>query len=559
MQSNTKKWLQIAGLASIVILLFTGIMDHEAWTPDEPREAQMAREMLSTQSWIVPTLAGEPFVEKPPLYYWSSASAIFLLPAQINPVHAARLVSAIYGLLMLGLMFYFTRKLFDPDTAFYSTAILGSFAGFWELSHWIRIDSLLSFAVAAAMFSFLYGMLQKKNAFIILGYFFAGLGFLAKGPIAWVFLFPTWLYIFYLEKVNLRKCRLCHLMGMLVMILPVVAWIGLFRLNVTPELWHQWLWDNQLGRFAGTQPKLGHLHGPSYYLTSPFIIVFPWTPLLVGFLIQIRSWIKNDTCKLTQKCTRIMLVWLGISFIILSLAQTKRIIYLYPLLPGFALLLGLFIKGVTARYRYIQNGFVIFICSITAILGFIQYNGGKGISALSLTFHWIPLIGSLIAVGIWFRWRRFWQESIILAYVVCMIFLMIRVIPEVDRFKNNAPSYKAFISRLPAVADDKICGFNLDQTTLASLELYGNKRYAVIDNTADLNAILQGQDSRWRYIIVQTGKSFPPKDAQTGPYAEIYRITMPSGRHLGLIQPDNRSSNFSELTSAMSKNQVIVF
>ncbi len=37
---------------------------------DEPRYAQVAREMLARHDWVTPTLYGVPWLEKPPLYYW---------------------------------------------------------------------------------------------------------------------------------------------------------------------------------------------------------------------------------------------------------------------------------------------------------------------------------------------------------------------------------------------------------------------------------------------------------------------------------------------------------
>jgi 4-amino-4-deoxy-L-arabinose transferase-like glycosyltransferase len=38
--------------------------------PDEPRYAQVAREMFERRDFITPTLGGLPWFEKPPLLYW---------------------------------------------------------------------------------------------------------------------------------------------------------------------------------------------------------------------------------------------------------------------------------------------------------------------------------------------------------------------------------------------------------------------------------------------------------------------------------------------------------
>ncbi len=38
--------------------------------PDEPRYARIAEEMMRRGDWVLPTLKGSPWLEKPPLLYW---------------------------------------------------------------------------------------------------------------------------------------------------------------------------------------------------------------------------------------------------------------------------------------------------------------------------------------------------------------------------------------------------------------------------------------------------------------------------------------------------------
>ena len=63
--SPIPRWL----IAAALLLSFAGLFFHDLWTPDEPREAALVLEMSRGGDWIIPHLAGEPFVEKPPLYY----------------------------------------------------------------------------------------------------------------------------------------------------------------------------------------------------------------------------------------------------------------------------------------------------------------------------------------------------------------------------------------------------------------------------------------------------------------------------------------------------------
>src|ERR1700688_2909831 len=68
------------------------------WTPDEPREAEISREMALSPS-VIPTLNGQRFIEKPPLYYWVVA-AVYRLTGGPS-VLAARGVSVVAGLATL--------------------------------------------------------------------------------------------------------------------------------------------------------------------------------------------------------------------------------------------------------------------------------------------------------------------------------------------------------------------------------------------------------------------------------------------------------------------------
>src|SRR5271169_3351566 len=53
-------------------LLFYGLGAFGLLGADEPRYAQVAREMLDRNDWVLPTLNGKPWLEKPPLYYWQA-------------------------------------------------------------------------------------------------------------------------------------------------------------------------------------------------------------------------------------------------------------------------------------------------------------------------------------------------------------------------------------------------------------------------------------------------------------------------------------------------------
>src|SRR5580692_1269933 len=65
--------LLIAGFCAF--LFFYGMGQFGLIGADEPRYAQVAREMLERHDWITPILGGHAWLEKPPLYYWQAMLA----------------------------------------------------------------------------------------------------------------------------------------------------------------------------------------------------------------------------------------------------------------------------------------------------------------------------------------------------------------------------------------------------------------------------------------------------------------------------------------------------
>src|SRR5262249_23635868 len=74
---RVREWLLLLGFC--VFLFFYGLGQFGLVGADEPRYAQVTREMLARHDWVTPTLNGTPWLEKPPLYYWQAmiAFAIF--------------------------------------------------------------------------------------------------------------------------------------------------------------------------------------------------------------------------------------------------------------------------------------------------------------------------------------------------------------------------------------------------------------------------------------------------------------------------------------------------
>ena len=147
---------------------------------DEPRYAQVAREMLARNDWVTPTLWGKPWLEKPPLLYWGEMISYWLLGVRD---WVARVPSAALATLMVFGLYLFLRRFFrgaELGGAFIAAstvAILGFARGG-------ETDMSLAACFTLAMLAWLAWHVTGEKKFLAGFYFFLAVATLAKGPVA---------------------------------------------------------------------------------------------------------------------------------------------------------------------------------------------------------------------------------------------------------------------------------------------------------------------------------------------------------------------------------------
>lgn len=111
-----RAWL----LAAIVFCAYAlpGVLGHDPWKQDETYTFGIIQHMLETGDLVVPTNAGQPFMEKPPLYAWVATSLAWLLQ-RVMPLHdAARLASALFVALAFAFVARAARVAHRADSVF---------------------------------------------------------------------------------------------------------------------------------------------------------------------------------------------------------------------------------------------------------------------------------------------------------------------------------------------------------------------------------------------------------------------------------------------------------
>jgi 4-amino-4-deoxy-L-arabinose transferase-like glycosyltransferase len=316
------------------LLFFFALGDHDLQGSTETRVAGIAMAMNLDNDWVVPRLFGEPFLEKPPLSLWLDTAAIRLLGA--SPL-AVRLASAFAGLFSIMLLYGMLRQFGRPRAlAFTAALMLATMASYWSNARGVGEDSLLSLGVTMALLGFYYGDRSGQRGAWVLFTLGIAVATLSKGVLG---LALTGVAIFvYLVATGLLEKRLqigrWLRPGLLtaVGLVPLLIWLGVLYQRAGPQAVAEVLWTNSVGRFDGSFTDAGHYESFWYYLLKLPEAFLPWNILVYLGLWHFRKSLAHDRYRL------FFAVWLLAGFTMLTLASSKRTVYLMALTPAAAVL-----------------------------------------------------------------------------------------------------------------------------------------------------------------------------------------------------------------------------
>jgi 4-amino-4-deoxy-L-arabinose transferase-like glycosyltransferase len=313
--------------------------------PDEPRYAQVAREMLERRDVITPTIGGQPWFEKPALLYWTMMAGMSVFG--VNEF-AVRLPSALAAIITALILYFVGRRMVSSFFGFLTAAVFIANPMAFAFSRGATTDMLLCLTMTAGLCLFFCSELQVEGGssqVLVLGaYACFGLAALAKGLVGVAL--PAGIILTYRmvarQGFNLRGLFIGR--GLIVFVIVCASWYAPVIARHGGEFVQEFFIGHHFERF--TSNKYRH-PGPIYYYL-PVLLVgsFPWTPFLIASLFrfrlsEFRREGKTDTTdeSLTdQQCLNRLrifsLIWLVVPLVFFSLSGSKLPGYLLPAMPG---------------------------------------------------------------------------------------------------------------------------------------------------------------------------------------------------------------------------------
>lgn len=335
------------GLASVWMLLGLllygpGIGLRDLWDPDEPRYAEVAREMCVDGHWLVPHANGRVYGDKPPLFFWTIAG-ISRLTGRVD-AWTARAPSVLCGSLLLSVTWMFGVRRFGRRAAFIATTVLATSALYVALATRANIDQMHALFTASAIFLWFEATERERvsTGGTLAAWMLAGLALMTKGVGILLVLLTAIAVLVDSGRWRNRRTLFLNVAGLALALGMAASWFLPARAMAGGDYGLEILWRQTWVR--ATQPP-SHQRPFYYFLLNFPVDALPWTFFLPGMLLRLRREWRGPRSPLY----RFLAGWFVLGLLFFSASASKRQIYLLPLFPAWALATGAWLDASAGR------------------------------------------------------------------------------------------------------------------------------------------------------------------------------------------------------------------
>jgi 4-amino-4-deoxy-L-arabinose transferase-like glycosyltransferase len=328
--------------------ILPGTVVRTPWKADEAYTFGLVHHMVESGDWVIPTLGGEPFMQKPPVMFITAAICGKLFGGLLGTDTAFRLAVVIFQTLTLIFVGFGARELMGPGRGWIAAVLFMGCMGFLQLSHMLICDVSLVTGFAIAFAGLALAARREILAGILLGTG-SGIAFMSKGLIGPGLIGMTAMLL-PLCGPNWRTRRYVIALG--VAAVASLPWVFIWPVAVyerSPELFKQWFLDNNLARFVGAarvgRPNNLGLVGERYN----FFFALPWFTWPAFPLACLAFW-KEGRAAWRQPGVQLGVVSLLVMLVVLSISRNSRTLYGLPMLVPACFLGARGARRVTPRW-----------------------------------------------------------------------------------------------------------------------------------------------------------------------------------------------------------------
>ena len=443
---------------------------------DEPRYAQIAREMLARHDWIVPTLNDAPWLEKPALLYWKMMNSYSIFGVSD---WAARVPAAFHATaLVLGIFFFMRRFRFASELD--AAMIAASSAGMIGFGRGASTDMLVSAPFALAMMSWWTWHQTGKKLWLVIFYGLLGVGALAKGPVA-----PALAVLVVGAYTVLRRdgkifVRSLSIPGIVLFFAMVLPWFVAVQAKV-PQFFRVFFIEHNLERFGTNLYQ--HSQPFWYYIPVFLLAALPWTFFALPALVEAgrnafrRENPKPSAANADDGLPSFLFLWIVVPIIFFSISRAKLPGYILPAIPAAALLTADYIHRLKAIPRLLTALHALLCAMLLVGALMAPFAMVKQAPPQSLQIG-MTVTGAVIAVMVLLMVRR---EGVRVLHFVTLVptilavaFLLRPAAGTIDRTQSARPINQR-LTELGVTAAEPVVTFNVKRQVAYGLDFYRNQ------------------------------------------------------------------------------------
>ena len=363
----------VAFLVLYAIAMLSGIGRFAFVGPDEPRYAQVAREMFASGDYVSPRLCGLLWFEKPILFYWLAATSYSFFG-----VHefAARLPSALLCLASVAMIFAALRRAGFARWGAISAVALATSAMWMAFGYAATIDMTLASTLCAA---FLAGFLasttegRTRVLFLTLCAAATALSMLAKGLVGVFFVLAILgIYNFVSRRAILRSWK-DALLAVAVFLFVAGLWYVPVTLRHGSVFIDEFFVNQHFKRFLTDKYK--HSQPAYFYLFIVMVGAMPWTLFLWPAIQRLRALQPRQNHR--DALLSLAWIWLLVPVAFFSISTSKLPSYILPIFPALAIILGAEIESLWSSTKIEQTAILRRIAWVNALIWALL--GGVGL------------------------------------------------------------------------------------------------------------------------------------------------------------------------------------
>ena len=525
-----------------LVLFLPGLGRHDLWNPDEPRCAEVAREMVETANYLVPQLNGDLPTGEPPLHFWAISSMALLL-GRLDET-AVRLPSALAAIASSILVFSIGMRLFSKRVAWLAALVfMSSYKVLWQ-GRAGQVGMLLTLWTTLAIYAWVRGTLEDRPGLYMLFFLAIGLATLTRGlegllpPVLAVVAFLSMTGRFReMRRLFLGPGLVLWLAVTLAWLLPAVAIVGradFVNLLITEPLQPLFAIGSSSSHQVASKPW-------HYYLGTVPADFLPWS-----LLFPTTAWIAWSRARGEARHWMLfLLTWASVTLLLFTLSPLKRSVNVLTMFPALALLVGFGLdraqeawprfKSATA-VPVLLTSFLIAAAGVSVPLLQARPELADLDADLARSIAVILVLGaSGVLLGsrwLWFGQVRAGVDATVVGMGVLILGAALIVAPRLDSFKSARPLASRVLAHLGPGQT-----FAMYPRLEPGVLFYTHRLTELVESEEELQTLLQEDAS---LLLVARRRSLNELEGPL-PLVEIYRDhALRDG--WSLLGPDEESS-----------------